>query len=100
MLYSSSMKPVMLPPGWAKLATKPAPTGSATVANTTGSVVVDCCSAPTDGLGCEKSVWRERNQLVCKLAHSAGDARAPTDIDYCVSAVGPSQSAELRSKDL
>src|SRR5262245_32940015 len=37
MLYSYSMKPVALPPGRAKLSTKPAPTGSATSANTTGT---------------------------------------------------------------
>src|SRR5215831_7351820 len=33
-LYSNAMKPVALPPGLAKLFTKPAPTGSATAANT------------------------------------------------------------------
>jgi hypothetical protein len=49
-LYSSSMNPVVLPPGRAKLATKPAPTGSTTDVNTTGNFVIDCCSAPTDGL--------------------------------------------------
>src|SRR5262245_47956674 len=33
-LYSNAMKPVALPPGRARLSTKPAPTGSGTSANT------------------------------------------------------------------
>jgi len=39
------MKPVMLPPGRAKLSTMPAPTGSATCANTIGTVCVSCLTA-------------------------------------------------------
>jgi hypothetical protein len=38
---------VVLPPGRAKLATKPAPTGSTTLANTIGTVVAVCCNAAT-----------------------------------------------------
>ena len=38
------VKPVTLPPGRARLATRPAPTGSATCANTIGTVRVACCS--------------------------------------------------------
>jgi hypothetical protein len=38
---------VVLPPGRAKLATKPAPTGSITFANTIGTVRVTRCSAAT-----------------------------------------------------
>ena len=44
MLYSKFEKPVILPPGWAMLWTKPAPTGSATFMNTIGIVRVACCS--------------------------------------------------------
>ena len=47
MPYSNSMKPVALPPGRARLSTKPAPTGSATVTNTIGTVRVACCNGPT-----------------------------------------------------
>ena len=43
MPYSTVIKPVTLPPGRAKLATKPAPTGSTTFANTIGTVRVVCC---------------------------------------------------------
>ena len=41
-LYSNGVKPVMLPPGRAKLLTKPAPTGSTTCTNTIGMVRVAC----------------------------------------------------------
>jgi hypothetical protein len=41
------MKPVALPPGRARLSTKPAPTGSGTIANTIGTVRVACTNGPT-----------------------------------------------------
>ena len=41
-LYSNCMKPVTLPPGRAKLSTKPAPTGSGTTANTIGMTRFPC----------------------------------------------------------
>ena len=41
------MKPVALPPGRARLSTKPAPTGSATLANTIGTVRVACSNGAT-----------------------------------------------------
>jgi hypothetical protein len=49
MLYSKFMKPVTLPPGRARLSTKPPPTGSPTTGNTTGTVRVACSNAPTLG---------------------------------------------------
>ncbi len=47
MPYSRVVKPVMLPPGRAKLSTKPAPTGSAMTENTIGTVRVACNNGPT-----------------------------------------------------
>ena len=44
---SSTVSPVMLPPGRARLATCPTPTGSAWVANTMGIVLVACRAAST-----------------------------------------------------
>jgi hypothetical protein len=44
-LYSNNKKPVTLPPGRAKLSTKPPPTGSATAANTIGALRLACCIA-------------------------------------------------------
>ena len=46
-LYSNDMKPVALPPGRARLSTKPAPTGSMTNGNTIGTVRVACSNGPT-----------------------------------------------------
>lgn len=45
--YSNAMKPVTLPPGRARLFRNPAPTGSATTANTIGTVRVACSRGPT-----------------------------------------------------
>ena len=47
MPYSNCVKPVALPPGRARLSTKPAPTGSGTIANTIGTVRVACSNGPT-----------------------------------------------------
>src|SRR5262245_31333006 len=41
------MNPVMLPPGRARLSTKPAPTGSGTITNTIGTVRVADSTCPT-----------------------------------------------------
>ena len=46
-LYSNAVNPVALPPGCANLATRPAPTGSMTFANTIGTVRVVCRNAAT-----------------------------------------------------
>jgi hypothetical protein len=46
-LYSKIMKPVALPPGRAKLSTKPAATGSPATGNTIGMVRVACSSGTT-----------------------------------------------------
>src|SRR2546429_257091 len=47
--YSDNVKPVVLPPGCAKLATRPPPTGSVTFVNTIGTVRVARCNASTAG---------------------------------------------------
>ena len=47
MPYSKIVNPVALPPGRARLATKPAPTGSMTTANTIGTVRVACSNGAT-----------------------------------------------------
>jgi hypothetical protein len=52
---SMSMKPVMLPLGLAKLATKPLPTGSDTTANTIGIMRVCCWRAAVAGVLTESS---------------------------------------------
>ena len=51
---SYTAKPVALPPGRAKLATKPLPTGSATVAKTMGTLRVCCSSVAVVGVSFER----------------------------------------------
>ena len=46
-LNSYAIKPVALPPGRARLATRPLPTGSIVVTNTIGTVRLACCKSPT-----------------------------------------------------
>src|SRR4029077_2130493 len=56
--YSKFGNPVMLPPGFARLETKPEVTGSATITNTIGKVRVACCNAATDGVEVAKMTSR------------------------------------------
>src|SRR6476659_7563555 len=46
-VYSNAMNPVALPPGRARLSTKPAATGSPTAGNTTGTLRVTCSKGRT-----------------------------------------------------
>jgi hypothetical protein len=50
MEYLKLVKPVALPPGRARLSTKPAPTGSATIVNTSGTVRVVNSNGARDAL--------------------------------------------------
>ena len=79
MLYSNAVKPVALPPGRAKLETKPAPTGSTTFANTIGTERVACSSGSitTVRVG-HDDVGRERDQLRHVTANAIGCQR-PSD---------------------
>ena len=70
MPYSNCAKPVMLPPGRARLATYPAPTGSVTLMNTIGTLRVasiNGCTADvpllrmTSGASATISAARRRN---------------------------------------
>ena len=55
MVGSVKVKPVTLLPGRAKLATKPLPIGSATIAKTMGMVSVCCSSAVVVGVVLDKN---------------------------------------------
>src|SRR6516165_7967635 len=87
---SVRVKPVTLPPGRARLATKPLPTGSATTAKTMGIVAVCCSTAAVVGVlfarlrsGCSTtSSFATPHQL---------DFRRPTDVDSYIAALGPSK---------
>ena len=81
------MKPVALPPGRARLSTKPAPTGSATTANTIGTVRVACSNGPTvEAAMGQDDVRRERDQFRRVSANLGGIARGPAIVDPHVAA--------------
>ena len=87
MLYSNMMNPVALPPGRARLATKPAPTGSTTIANTIGTVRVACSNGPTVAVAMgQDDVGRERDQFRRVSANVVGIGRGPADVDPHVAA--------------
>src|SRR5262249_40078301 len=94
-LYSNSKKPVVLPPGRARLSTKPLPTGSIVPANTIGTERLACCNAPTvcSGRG-QDHVRRERNQFRRVSANVVGIVRAQTIVDPHVAADGPAKFPE------
>ena len=80
-----------LPPGRAKLSTKPAPTGSRTIANTIGTVRVACSNAAVPGWHGQDDVRRKRHQFRRVCARAVGIGRSPAVVDPHVAAVGPAQ---------
>jgi hypothetical protein len=52
--FQYKANPVILPPGRAKVSTKPLLTGSTTVTNTIDTVRVACCNAATLGLPADR----------------------------------------------
>jgi len=82
----------MLPPGRARLATTPAPTGSAACTNTIGTLRVSR-RRDRGGHG-QDGIRRERDQLRRVLAIAVGIACAPARFDAHVAAIGPAQFRE------
>ena len=81
-----------LPPGRARLSTKPAPTGSATAANTIGNVAAHLPQWRQRGVPTgQNDVRREGDQFGCVFAYSLGDRRRPSDIDPNVAADRPAR---------
>src|SRR5215471_11878613 len=85
---SMLMNPVMLPPGRGRLATKPLPTGSDTVTNTIGIVLVSCWSAATTGVP-DDEVGLERDQLLGEAPDQFGVGPGPAVIDADIAAFIP-----------
>ena len=86
------MKPVALPPGRARLSTKPAPTGSGTITNTIGTVRVACSNGATVAVPAgQDDVRRERDQFRRVSANAVGIARRPAGVDLHIAADGPAQ---------
>ncbi len=92
MVYSNNEKPVALPPGCAKVATNPEPTGSTTLTKTIGTVRDACSSGATAGVVTAKDGgWGERDQFSRVPAIAVGIASAPPRVDPQVAAFHPVQ---------
>ena len=89
------VKPVMLPPGRARLAAKPLPIGSATTANTIGIVRVSRASAPVTGVvTTEDRVGSQIDQLFCERLDPIRITGAPAKFDPEIAAFRPPQLRE------
>ena len=95
MLNSNSIKPVALPPGRAKLSTKPEPTGSLTIVNTTGTARVASSRGPALELPPARmtSGASAANSAAC-LRISAALVAAQRIVDVHVTADGPAQKRQ------
>ena len=91
---SLTAKPVTLPPGRGKLATKPLPTGSATVAKTIGMVRVCCSSAVVVGVR-KNEVGLQRDEFFRELPHQVRfSGRRPASVNPNVAALRPPELLE------
>ena len=88
-LYSNCMKPVTLPPGRAKLSTKPAPTGSGTTAKTCGMVRFAWSAIKLVTPEAKMTSGDERDQFHGHLAGVVNGARIPPKINSNVTAISP-----------
>ena len=92
MPYSNRVKPVALPPGRARLSTKPAPTGSVTCTNTIGTVRVACSNGTAVALpGARMTSGASATSSAAYLRMPLGIAGGPAVLDPHVAAVGPAQ---------
>ena len=82
-----------LPPGRARLATNPAPTGSMTIANTIGTVRVACSNGAAVAVPVAARMTSgasAANSAAC-LRSVVGIGRGPADVDPHVAAFAPTQ---------
>ena len=93
---SIRMKPVTLPPGRGKLATKPLPTGSATIAKMMGMVRVCCSSAAVVGVLCrENEFGLQRDEFLRESLHRPRVVGCrPASVDPDVAALRPPELLE------
>ena len=91
-LNSKFINPVTLPPGRAKLATYPAPTGSPRIGNTIGTVRETCSKVPTGPAPWARitSGASATNSSAC-LRNLCGIGRGPAGVDPHVAADVPAR---------
>ena len=91
---SIRMKPVTLPPGRGKLATKPLPTGSTTFTKMMGTVLVCCFNAAVVGVLCETEVGLHRDEFLRESLYQFHVGPRPASVDPDVTALGPAELME------
>ena len=91
-MNSCWVNPVMLPPGRARLATKPASTGSVTCVKTIGILRVAACSTVNANRATDKNHLRfQAHQLRRERPHAVGAAGRTTGTRSDISAFRPAQ---------
>ena len=98
--YSNIIKPVALPPGWARLSTKPAPTGSGTITNTIGTVRVasNTAAAPALPLATMTSNASAANSVAALLVSAASPAPQRASICRLRPSIQPSSRSRCKKK--
>src|SRR5262245_14463405 len=92
-------KPVTLPPGRARLATRPVPIGSAAIANTIGMTVVACLDAITAGVDdVTMNINLESHEFGCNFGEALATSFCPPIFDRHGAAFDPSQLAQPLNK--
>jgi len=96
--YSNIIKPVALPPGWARLSTKPAPTGSGTITNTIGTVRVasNTAAAPALPLATMTSNASAANSVAALLVSAASPAPQRASICRLRPSIQPSSRSRCK----
>src|SRR5262245_29608858 len=99
MPYSMLAKPVALPPGRAKLAAKPPPTGSPAFTNTMGRVRVFSVQRHQARVAADQNnVRRERDQFRRRFANAFGVTGAPAILQPHIATIGPAQFLQSLQK--
>ena len=99
MLASYISRPVRLPPGRARLATKPEPTGSETLTNTIGIARALPLQRGSDRRRmCEDHVWLQRDQLFREHLRLIQVAMRKASVDADIAPLRPSKPFESLSE--
>src|SRR5262249_31611261 len=101
--YSNAVNPVVLPPGRAKLLTKPAPTGSGAATKTTGTERVAPCNAltptaPSASMTSGMSATNSAQWLPRTRGGGAHQPRAPAVLRLPFSSLSGRHAASIESR--
>src|SRR5262245_31767233 len=91
-------RPVTLPPGRARLGTRPVPIGSFAAANTIGTTDVTCFAASTAHSRRYDHIDLESDELSGNLAEALGTSLRPTILDRQGATLDPAEFAQSLNK--